>query len=246
MRIGFAIPTYNRADNLRLVLHGLELQTSQGFDVVVCDHGSTDDTLEVTRLFDVSYCRLERTAYDPGAARNTAVQSLSVEVTHIWFLDSDVILNPEAVEHAVTKHLTASPEVIITGRYDWLKKGVRQPPFEGLGIADQRQRTAGWDCNKVVKCSGAALTGNLVIPVDAFEMTGGFDPNLAGSRSEDCEMGFNMRSKGLTMVMCEGIIGYHLAHPRIQTSEEDLAGTRRGVRYIHEKYDIPLKKEWYD
>jgi len=55
-----------------------------------------------------------------------------------------------------------------------------------------------------------------------------------------------MRSKGLTMVMCEGIIGYHLTHPRIQTEEEETAGIRRGVRYIHKKYNIPLKEEWYD
>jgi len=59
-------------------------------------------------------------------------------------------------------------------------------------------------------------------------------------------MGYSMRSKGLTMVMCEGIIGYHLTHPRIQTEEEETAGIRRGVRYIHKKYNIPLKEEWYD
>lgn len=235
--IGFVIPSYDRADNLRLVLQGLEQQTEQEFAVVVCDDGSTDDTEEVVASFagslSIVYCWRARDGYDPGAVRNKGVRYLPRAVTHIWFLDSDVILSPGAVEHALTKHLGPHPEVVVAGRYDWLRPDVRRAPFEGQFAADHRSK---WDCDEIVRCSGAALTGNLIVPLDIFLKTGGFDPNLKGMRAEDCEFGYNLRSKGYMMVMCEHIVGYHLCHSPVLASEESVRGVKEGIQYIHDKY----------
>ena len=47
MKISVVITTYNRPDALTLVLRGLAAQTEGGFEVVVADDGSREETAAV-------------------------------------------------------------------------------------------------------------------------------------------------------------------------------------------------------
>jgi len=44
MQVSIVVTTYNRPDALRAVLDGLAEQTDRGFEVLVADDGSRDDT----------------------------------------------------------------------------------------------------------------------------------------------------------------------------------------------------------
>jgi glycosyltransferase involved in cell wall biosynthesis len=52
-RVSVIIRCYNEADHLGKLLHGLEEQTMQDFEIVLVDSGSTDGTLEIAESFDV-------------------------------------------------------------------------------------------------------------------------------------------------------------------------------------------------
>ena len=123
MQFSFVVPTFNRKDNLFLLLHALCLQTDQDFEVIISDDGSDDGTgimlLGYKNFLRIRYCRHEHDGYRVGLTRNEGTRLADPESTHIWFLDSDVLLNKNAVKSARTL-CTRESDVIICGRYDWL------------------------------------------------------------------------------------------------------------------------------
>ena len=259
--LSFVIPVYNRRKNLFLTLHGLAYQTCRDFEVVVCDDGSTDSPLEVLGGFDkyflVKYYRQARRGYGVCLARNQGARLARRGATHIWFLDSDVVLNPRAVENAV-RILSRRPEVVVTGRYDWLRARETTPAmiqnWEAFTNADAKndgrkafkndRRSASENTDEEeVPCSGAARSGNLIISVEVFHLTGGFDEDLEGVGGEDCEFGYNMHFRGLRMVMSEGIGGLHLGHPPTYDGYTTTRGVRQTIQYIHRKYNLPLRED---
>ena len=94
--ITVAIPTYNGAEKLPLLLDQLRSQTNTDpirWEIIVCDNGSTDDTAAVVRKYQAnwpSHCPLHyRFAAEQGAAfaRQYAVECARGEL--IAFLDDD-------------------------------------------------------------------------------------------------------------------------------------------------------------
>lgn len=84
------IPTYNRADRLKICLESLTKQTFTSFEVLVCDDGSTDNTNEVIEQFsdkfDLTYL-WEPNSGGPAKPRNNGIDKAKGE--WICFLDSD-------------------------------------------------------------------------------------------------------------------------------------------------------------
>jgi glycosyltransferase involved in cell wall biosynthesis len=52
-RASVIIRCYNEADHIGKLLHGLEEQTMQDFEIILVDSGSTDGTLEISKSFGV-------------------------------------------------------------------------------------------------------------------------------------------------------------------------------------------------
>lgn len=84
------IPTYNRAERLKICLESLAKQTFTSFEVLVCDDGSTDNTNEVIKQFsdklDLTYL-WEPNFGGPAKPRNNGIDKAKGE--WICFLDSD-------------------------------------------------------------------------------------------------------------------------------------------------------------
>ncbi len=93
------IPTYNRAERLRLTLESLFKQTYKNFEVLVCDDGSTDNTAEVVESFknklEIIYIWEENWG-GPARPRNNGIKAAKGE--WICFLDSDDWWYPEKLE----------------------------------------------------------------------------------------------------------------------------------------------------
>ena len=84
------------------------------------------------------------------------------------------------------------------------------------------------------------LSGNFILPVKAFEITGGFDENIEG-RGQDGEFGRNLVSKGIKGVYSQRVIGYHVSHAKDPVWETN--SVRKTIRYIGKKYGFEVKEE---
>jgi len=263
--IGFVIPVYNRAENLRLVLHALMLQTDPFFTVIVADDGSTDNPAgvvsEYTGKLDIFLYRQPHKGYRVSKVRNMGVSHLRRKLTHIWFVDSDVVLNARAVEEA-RRIVAVHPDVVIAGRYDWMPPmhvtcrdleerwtefvQAELPSLPCPGDAhiggreavghrrrfDVRQQ-ADWSEQTITLCTGATLSGNLIVPRAAFRAVGGFDENIEG-QGQDCDFGKMLGRAGIKMLFSEAIMGYHLYHYR--DLEFCSSSVQETIQYMAEKF----------
>jgi len=262
----FVIPVYNRQVNIGLVLKALTLQTDQDFEVIIADDGSEDQTRTVVLGFEdrlaLKYYWHKHRGYRVSLNRNQGTRLRRAACTHIWYIDSDVMLNRGAVAHARGLCEEFS-DVVICGRYDWLPPMlVTQNDVEhkwndianhnlpriavdyqtGIIGADPRDEGQ-WSCPQILPSpSGVALSGNLIVPAIWFERTGGFDEAIEG-QGQDCEFSYALTERGAKAIRCPHIIGYHLDHYRDKAwMTSSVLDT---IEYIHEKYQRPLPDSWY-
>lgn len=95
------IPTYNRADFLPKTIASLDEQAFRGFEVIVVDDGSTDNTPAVLEQLQETYPwlrALRKPNAERGAARNYGTQH--ARGTYVTFLDSDDLLYPNHLQVA--------------------------------------------------------------------------------------------------------------------------------------------------
>jgi glycosyltransferase involved in cell wall biosynthesis len=96
-RLSVIIPTYNRASLVRAAVDSALRQSVPPHEVLVCDDGSTDDTVVLLQqgFADVPKVKVLSLPHSglPAAARNAGIAAASGE--WLGFLDSDDVWLPE-------------------------------------------------------------------------------------------------------------------------------------------------------
>jgi len=108
------MPTYNKAEYLRLTLTGFDMQTYTSFEIVIVDDGSTDHTRDVIESFAgiFNIRALHQPNMGRSASRNAA---LDAATGHIWvFNDDDRIPDADFLQAHVTC-LNDTPNAISIG-----------------------------------------------------------------------------------------------------------------------------------
>lgn len=107
--VTFVIPTKDRAALLAGTLRSVKEQTREAAMVIVCDDGSTEDVESVARRAGAIHLRNERGDWGAAGARNAGLAE--VDTPFVWFLDSDDLLLPDAVEslHGALAHAEEAP-----------------------------------------------------------------------------------------------------------------------------------------
>ena len=172
-RVTVVIPTYNRADLLRLTLQSILAQTLPPAEVIVVDDGSTDSTLELLREVDASVIRNPDGGWGPAKGRNAALERVSTE--YVAFVDSDDLVRPDALER-LRDALAAAPDAPfafvrgLSARREadgWRQEGVIGPSRE-----EQRDMLGSLFARNSVPSSG-----NLV-RTEVARRIGGYDPRV--------------------------------------------------------------------
>jgi GT2 family glycosyltransferase len=239
-RCGVVIPTCaGREENLRASFESLVAQTySIERIVVVHDGGDPVAVSYVPSFIENAYVAKHRPGLEQprniGAQR---LQEIAPDCTHVWFVDSDVVLEPTALEaFAAAAALHDEPRILI-GPYDFLAPGetglhpearqdLRWNSFDDHGPEEIHYHPVAAGC--------ACFSGNLVWPLKEFLDIGGFWNELHHGRCEDGELGIRATMAGIGVSFVRGARGYHQWHPADSVRIEAI--NRRDVPMINRRH----------
>lgn len=86
MKVSVIIPTYNGEDTLARAIQSVLMQSVE-VEILICDDGSSDRTLEIARQYACRIFVNEKHTGGPNAGRNTGIRNATGEL--IAFLDQD-------------------------------------------------------------------------------------------------------------------------------------------------------------
>lgn len=220
MSIGIVIPVGpGRADNLNAVMRCLQAQTVQPAGIVVVQDGFDAKEDWVGPIVTLACAKHEPGREQP---RNVGVRVLRhtwPDITHVWFLDSDICFGPRCLEEMTDALAQGSPKRIIVGPYDWLGEGDRPTPgAEYMGTRSD-PRWAMFDqyepavaLTNDLSAGLACFSGNLMWPIDEFMRVGGFWSEIHHGRCEDGELGLRAVAMGVPISFAAKARGWHLHH----------------------------------
>lgn len=220
MRVSVVIPAYNNQAKLDLTLAGLAGQTypAELLEVIVVDNGSEPRlTLPPLRPAGTRLIRCDT----PGRAnaRNAGLAVATGDVIH-W-LDSDVVLDREAVEAHMRWHHLA-PYLVVTG---YLRFSSAEPPApevvavtEDLGRLFEPSEPHEWIVDLVERTGGLRehahrtfslhIGGCTSVNARLLDVAGPMDDKLF--LGQDTEMGYRLAQAGAAFIPEPLARGYHL------------------------------------
>jgi glycosyltransferase involved in cell wall biosynthesis len=176
------IPAFNSADDLPEALSSVREQTSDDWEVVVCDDASTDDTAAIAESFGEGFrvVRNERNL-GPAGARNRALEVARGEL--IALLDADDYWLPSYLEEQVRFYERCEREAPGVGvvTCDALMVGA-DGPIEGTF----RDRVPFPERPTLAKLLVQnTIYGSSLLPRAIAEEVGGFSPECRGTEDHD-------------------------------------------------------------
>jgi glycosyltransferase involved in cell wall biosynthesis len=219
VQISVIVTTYNRPDALRAVLDGLADQSDRGFEVLVADDGSRDDTrllVEATGAAfpaPLTHVWQEDQGFRAGAARNRASERASGE--YLLFLDGDCIPRPDYIaQHrrlAERGWMVAGNRVLLAETFTRTALA-EQLPLHAWTLSDWRLARRRGDINRTLPLTSLPLgpvrklaahrwqrvrTCNLGVWTTDFGIVGGFDESFEGWGFEDSDLAVRMLNAGV-------------------------------------------------
>ena len=213
MFISVVIPTYNRLPILQTCLRALEAQRLEapvtGFEVVLVDDGSTDETVAwlTAQAAELPHVRLIQQSHGgPAQGRNRGVENARGEV--IVFIDSDLVVTPT--------FLSCHGKAL---ECYWQRAGHRRCFTYGAVINTANFSDPTSEPHKLRDLSWAYFaTGNVAIDRALLVGTGLFDTRFHLYGWEDLELGERLRIQGVELVRCPEAVGYHW-HPALSLDQ---------------------------
>lgn len=243
MFFSIVIPTYNRLPILQKSLQALEQQQFdetliRGYEVIVVDDGSTDDTLnwlakEKSNLTHV--ITVQQNHGGPASARNLGVKKAQGE--WIIFIDSDLVVT--------SNFLQAHASALVTGQN---KLNTDKVFTYGAVINTCNFDEPTSEPYKITDFSAAYFaTGNVAIAKKWLIEVGLFDTTFQQYGWEDLELGVRLKKLGLKLIKCPQAVGYHW-HPPFnleqipQLIDKEIQRGRMGVLFYrkHPSYDVRM------
>jgi glycosyltransferase involved in cell wall biosynthesis len=194
------VPARNAAATLGDCLAALRDQSadSSGYEVIVVDDGSTDDTAAVASR---SGARLIQQSHGgPASARNAGSRAAVGDI--LLFTDADCVPTRDWVREMAAP-LVADPLVAAA-------KGIyRTRQRELIARFTQLELEAKYAHLRVAAAIDFIDTYAAAIRADAFWSVGGFDEEFPAASNEDTELSFALAARGYRLVFAEAAVVYH-------------------------------------
>ena len=182
-KVSVIIPTYNRAHLLPRAVKSVLNQTYQGFEIIVVDDGSSDNTEEVVKEVQrqdkrIRYIKLQKNK-GGAAARNVGIQASKGE--YIAFQDSDDEWFPEKLEKQMKVFATAPAKVGVVYTGFWRIENNKKI-YIPSSLVTQKEG----NIHKELLKGNFVTTQSIAIRKECFKKVGMFDENLP--RLQDWEL----------------------------------------------------------
>jgi GT2 family glycosyltransferase len=208
--ISVVLPTYNRLDQLKQVVAGLERQNfpRHQYEVIVVSDGAVDGTNEYLKGLKTTLQLRPILQRNQGvaAARNHGVYRAKGQL--ILFVDDDVVPEPELIGQHWQSHQEHGDDVIVLGP-------MNSPPDFPMSpwvLWEQRMLLKQYESMVQGRWQPTArqfYTGNTSLARHHIVAVGGFDP--AFRRAEDVELAYRLADRGLRFVFNPAAVGHHYA-----------------------------------
>lgn len=217
MKVAVVIPaTAGREENLLAVLDALAAQTRQPDQIIVVDDGAQLDLPDCgPRVLLAALPKHQPGMEQPRNIGVRLARQLDPDVTHAWFVDSDVLVGPDALEQLELASELAEPRILVAP-YDWMPSGQRSPmpelqndPRWQMFHQSPPERVYRGDLSAGLAC----FSGNLLWPVDEFQRVGGYWSEIHHGRCEDGELGLRAVAMDVPISFCAAARGWHMWHP---------------------------------
>lgn len=245
MRISVIIPSYNDAAVLQKCLERLSKQeTTESFEVIVVDDGSTDNTQELLadwqskkNIFELVSVFQENKKQ--GAARNAGIKRASGEI--VIFIGADILVQKHWLEEHKKFHdfykaeeaiglgfMTWSPEFAYDRFRKWLEDSKIMLSYAGL---INYQKTDFWHF----------YTGNISMKKSWFEKYW-FDEDFTAYGWEDIMLGYQMLRDGGVLYFVENAKAWH--HHELKESDlfpDRMREIGKSAVLFHQKFpEVPV------
>ncbi len=202
------IPCYNAEKTILKTLEALENQSfKKPFEVLICDDGSKDRTLEVVKDFTkkskIPVRIFANKHKGPAWQRNFGAKKARGKI--IVFTDSDCIPGKNWLKEMI-KPIENGKAIGVQGTYRTLNKESVIARFEGYEIEKRHERM------KKEKHIDFIGTFSASYVKDVFIKFGGFDTRFKTASGEDPELSYRMAKAGYKLVFNPKAYVYH-PHP---------------------------------
>lgn len=112
--ISIIIPAYNADRTIAETLDSIKAQSFSNYEVIICDDGSIDRTIEVSRRYseaDSRFSILQLHHGGAGAARNAGMDVATGN--YLYFLDADDCILPNALQTLFDAAFASHPDVVV-------------------------------------------------------------------------------------------------------------------------------------
>ncbi len=200
--VSVIIPALNEEEMIGRCLQSLAASQfpSEGFEVILVDNGSTDQTLEIAESFrgQLTLTILERPGVNISGLRNLGAAAAKGDI--LAFLDADCLVPFDWIKNACC-YLTSEGGGVIGGNIDipeasrWVAR-----TWYGVGYAPKDGEVT------------YVPSGNMLMKSSSFRQIGGFDERL--KTSEDCELCFRARKAGMSVRAVGKMAVIHVRTPQ--------------------------------
>ncbi len=255
--VTIVIATCNRRELLEQTLKSLcclEVPTGLQTEVIVCDDGSSDDTLSLIKGFEnclnLRFCYQPDKGYRPAAARNMGINLAKGRL--ILTLDSGVLAAPALLKEHLSVHGAAGSPAFVIGQ----TCGYRTPANDAIwttllahkskwwenilefeSLADKRTlvwESIGYRMDRLTVPWAHGWGNNVSMPRDALLAVGGYDESIVGWGPEDVDLACRLHAEGLQFHVSREALTLHLPHDPPPHARGPLAGIQNKWR-IHAK-----------
>lgn len=259
-KIAYVILTWNSEKVIGDCLESIAKIREQNFEIIIVDNGSHDGTIQIIEDFAASIpdilikkILLEKN-YGTTISRNIGLKSMSDDTDYVCILDSDTIINQEAVTELISC-LNEDESNAIAGPHMVNLEGIEQVtakkiptaalkfskafPFRPIQKIGERKEKYDFSDKKRTYAVGYLISACWMIKRDVIKILGPLDENIFYS-PEDVEYCVRAWKAGLRVIYCPDA---HIIHATQRISKKKLISRHnwehlKGLVYFFKKYGL--------